>query len=154
MDATRKYPEWGDPVTKEHTWYVLTEKWILAQKFRIPKIQFTDPMKLKKKEDQSMRASVLSLTPPLGTLCSVQWLAASIGHCTCQALAKPLRRAISGSCLGLVTVYGMNTKGISCTVRSNRFALLGLGLTLGTLIPHCFSLLQQLCYDHCWIVEA
>jgi hypothetical protein len=33
---------------------ILTDKWILAQKLRIPKIQFTDYMKLKKKEDQSV----------------------------------------------------------------------------------------------------
>jgi hypothetical protein len=46
-------------VTKEHTWYVLTNKWILAQMLRIPKIQFTDHLKLKKKEDQSVDASVL-----------------------------------------------------------------------------------------------
>ena len=38
---------------------MLTDKWILAQKFRIPKIQFTDPMKSKKKKDQSVNASVL-----------------------------------------------------------------------------------------------
>jgi hypothetical protein len=25
-------PEWGYPVTKEHTWYGLTDKWILAKK--------------------------------------------------------------------------------------------------------------------------
>ena len=31
-------------------WYALTDKWILAQKFRIPKIQFIDLMKLKKKD--------------------------------------------------------------------------------------------------------
>ena len=31
-------------------WYVLTYKWILAQKLRIPKIQFTDQMKLKKRK--------------------------------------------------------------------------------------------------------
>jgi hypothetical protein len=37
----------------------LTDKWILAQKLRIPKIQFTDLMKLKKKEDQSMDTLVL-----------------------------------------------------------------------------------------------
>ena len=43
---------------KEHTCYVLADKWMLAQKFRIPKIQFTDHMKLKKKEDQSMGASM------------------------------------------------------------------------------------------------
>jgi hypothetical protein len=39
-------------VTKEHTWYALTDKWVLAEKLRIPKIQFTDHIKLKKKEDQ------------------------------------------------------------------------------------------------------
>ena len=51
MDGTRKYhSEWDNPVTKEHTWYALTDKWILAQKFRIPKIQFIDLMKLKKKD--------------------------------------------------------------------------------------------------------
>ena len=35
------------------------DKWILAHKLRILKIQFTDHMKLKKKEDQSVHASVL-----------------------------------------------------------------------------------------------
>jgi hypothetical protein len=38
--------------------------------------------------------SVLSLTPSLGTPCSVQWLAAIIHLCTCQALAEPLRRQL------------------------------------------------------------
>jgi hypothetical protein len=32
---------------------------MLAQKFLIPKIQFTDHMKLKKKEEQSVNASIL-----------------------------------------------------------------------------------------------
>ena len=60
MNGTSKYyPEWGNPITKEHTWYVLTDNWILAQKFRIPKIQFTDYMKLKKNEDHSVTTSVL-----------------------------------------------------------------------------------------------
>jgi hypothetical protein len=60
MNGIRKYhPEWGNPVTKEHTWFILTDKWILAQKFIISKIQFTDHTKLKKKEDQSVDASVL-----------------------------------------------------------------------------------------------
>jgi hypothetical protein len=36
--------------------------------------------------------SVLSLTPLLGTLCSVQWLSTSICPCICWALAEPLRR--------------------------------------------------------------
>jgi hypothetical protein len=35
--------------------------------------------------------SVLSLTPLLGTLCSIQWLAASIHLCICKVLAGPLR---------------------------------------------------------------
>ena len=39
-------------------WYELTDKWILSQKLRIPKIQFTDYM-FKKKEDQSVDISDL-----------------------------------------------------------------------------------------------
>jgi hypothetical protein len=46
-------------LTKEHTWYALTDKCILAQKLRIPKIQFTDHKKLTKKEDQSVGALFL-----------------------------------------------------------------------------------------------
>jgi hypothetical protein len=38
--------------------------------------------------------SVLSLIPPLGTPCLVQWLAASIYLYICQALAEPLRRQL------------------------------------------------------------
>ena len=34
------------------------------------------------------------LTPPLGSLCSVQWLAVSICFCICQALAEHLRRQL------------------------------------------------------------
>jgi len=59
MNRTRKYhPEWGNLIKKEYTWYSLTDKWILTQKLRIPKIQFTDHMQLKKK-DESMDATVL-----------------------------------------------------------------------------------------------
>jgi hypothetical protein len=51
MGGTWKYyPQWGNPVTKEHTWYALTDKWILAQKFRIHKIQFTYHVKPNKKD--------------------------------------------------------------------------------------------------------
>ena len=39
---------------KKHTQYALTDKWISAKKLGILKTQFTDQMKLKKKEDQSM----------------------------------------------------------------------------------------------------
>ena len=60
MNGTRKYhPECGNPIIKEHKWYTLTYKWILAQGLRISKIQFTDHMKLKTKEDHSVGASVL-----------------------------------------------------------------------------------------------
>jgi hypothetical protein len=37
---------------------------------------------------------VLALTPPLGPLCSVQWLAASIHIYIGQALAEPIRRQL------------------------------------------------------------
>ena len=60
MDGTRKYnTEWGNPIMKEHTWYALTDKWILAQKLRKPKIQLTDHMKLKKKEKQNVDTLVI-----------------------------------------------------------------------------------------------
>jgi hypothetical protein len=33
MDGSGGYhPEWGNPITKEVTWYALTDKWILARK--------------------------------------------------------------------------------------------------------------------------
>ena len=50
---TRKYhPEWSNPVTKEHKLYAFTDKWILAPKLGIPKIQFTDHLKLDKKDSK------------------------------------------------------------------------------------------------------
>jgi hypothetical protein len=53
MDGTKNI------ILSELTLHALTDKWILAQKLRIPKIQFTDHMKLKKKEDQSVDTSIL-----------------------------------------------------------------------------------------------
>jgi hypothetical protein len=44
--------------------------------------------------EDAIAPSVLCLTPPLGTPCSVQWLAVSICLCICQALAEPLRRRL------------------------------------------------------------
>jgi hypothetical protein len=39
MDRTRKYhPEWGNQIEKEHTWYAVADKWILAQKLQITRI--------------------------------------------------------------------------------------------------------------------
>jgi hypothetical protein len=58
MDRIRKYPVCGNPITKEYTWYALICKWILAQKLRIPKIQFVKHKKIKK-EDQHLDTSFL-----------------------------------------------------------------------------------------------
>ena len=52
------HAEWGKPITKELTWYLLTDKWILVQKLRIPKLQVAKHMKLKK-EDQNVDSSIL-----------------------------------------------------------------------------------------------
>ena len=58
MDGSGRYhPEWGNSITKEHTWYAFIDKWILAQKLRTPKIQFAKHMKLKKKEYQRVDIS-------------------------------------------------------------------------------------------------
>jgi hypothetical protein len=46
-------------ITKEHTKYVLTDRWILGKDHGIPRIQLMDHMKLKRKEDQRMDVSVL-----------------------------------------------------------------------------------------------
>jgi hypothetical protein len=50
FSASLPASEWGNSITKEHTWYGLTDKWILAQKLGIPKIQFAKHMELKKEE--------------------------------------------------------------------------------------------------------
>lgn len=50
MDGTRKYPESDKPDPKVYEWYVLTDKWILAKKYKISTIHPTDPKMLNKKE--------------------------------------------------------------------------------------------------------
>ena len=55
------YLKLGIPIIKEHTRYALTDKWILAQKLRIPNIQFTKHMKHKKNEDQNVDTLILLL---------------------------------------------------------------------------------------------
>jgi hypothetical protein len=45
--------------TEEHTWYALTDKCVLAQKLRIPKIQFAKHKKIRKNEDQHVDTSFL-----------------------------------------------------------------------------------------------
>ena len=46
-------------VTKEHTWYALTDKWILIPNLGKPKVQFKDNIKSMKKKDQNVDPSVL-----------------------------------------------------------------------------------------------
>ena len=59
MDGSRGYhPNRDNQITKEHTWYALTDMWILAQKPRISKIQLAKH-KIMKKEDQSVDTSFL-----------------------------------------------------------------------------------------------
>ena len=59
MDASGGYhSEWGKTIKKEVTWYALNDKWILAQKPRIPKIQLPKHKKIKK-EDQLVDISFL-----------------------------------------------------------------------------------------------
>jgi hypothetical protein len=41
------------------SFFVLTDKWILAQKLTVPTIQSTDHMKLRRKEDQGVNVSVI-----------------------------------------------------------------------------------------------
>ena len=62
MNGTRKYhPEWGKSDLKVHAWYVFTNKWILAKKYRIPRIQSTDLKKLNSSKGPSEDISI-----PLG----------------------------------------------------------------------------------------
>ena len=69
MDVSGGYhAEWGHPITKEVTWYALTDKWILAQKPRIPKIQLPKHKKIEK-EDQHMDTSFL---PRIGNKISME----------------------------------------------------------------------------------
>ena len=52
------YSEKSNPIIKEGTRYALTDKWILAQNHRTPKIQLLKHKKIKK-EDQLMDTSFL-----------------------------------------------------------------------------------------------
>ena len=52
MNGTGKcHPECGNTITKEHTWYALTDKLMLGQTLKINKLHFTEHKKLQKKED-------------------------------------------------------------------------------------------------------
>ena len=69
MDVSGGYhPEWCNPITKEVNWYSVTDKWILAQKPRIPKIQLLKHNRIKK-EDQRLDTSFL---PRIGNKISME----------------------------------------------------------------------------------
>ena len=111
MDGTWKYPEWGNPVTKEHTLCSLADNWILAQKFSILKIKFTDHMKLKK-EDQSVDVSVslrrgkrILTGGIMGTKCGAQTKGKGIQrlpyleiHPICSCKTQILLQMLGSSC--------------------------------------------------------
>jgi len=59
VNQSQKKPTTNKQTKMKNTWYELTDKWILAPKLRFPKVQSTDHMKLKKKDDPSVNASVL-----------------------------------------------------------------------------------------------
>jgi hypothetical protein len=42
----------GNSDPKGHAWYVFTDKWISAKKFRIPRIQDTDHKKYNKQKEK------------------------------------------------------------------------------------------------------
>jgi hypothetical protein len=59
----------------------------------------------------SSAPSVLSLTPPLGSPCSVQWLASSMHLCICQALAKPLWRQLYQALVSKIIILNSGIYG-------------------------------------------
>jgi hypothetical protein len=57
MDGPRKYyPGWSNADPKGHVHYVLTDKWIVANKYKIPMIKHTDHKKFNNKEGPSQDA--------------------------------------------------------------------------------------------------
>jgi hypothetical protein len=59
MDGTGKHhPELGNPEPKGHAWFVLTNNWILAKKYRIPIMQLIDHKKFNKQQGLSEDDSI------------------------------------------------------------------------------------------------
>ena len=58
MVGHKYHPERGNSDPEGHAWNVLTNKWILAKKYRIPKIQSTELKKVNKLKGPSEDASV------------------------------------------------------------------------------------------------
>jgi hypothetical protein len=95
-------------VTQSHIWCAFTDKWILAQKLRIPKIKFTDHMKFKK-EDQSMDASVLRRGN------KIVMGANMVSKCGAETEGKAIQRLLY---LGIHPVYSHQTQTLLCVSRS------------------------------------
>jgi hypothetical protein len=73
LEGTWQYHhEWGNTDPKWHAWYVLTYKWILAIKYRIPMPCSADPKKLSKKEGRTENAWI-SLGMGNKTLIGGKW---------------------------------------------------------------------------------
>jgi hypothetical protein len=95
IDAWQVYPllhvtkPWVPPCVHFGWWFSPWELWGYWL------VDIVLPMELQIPSD----LSVLSLIPPMGTLCSVQWLAVSIYICICQALVG--NHSISASTLSL-----------------------------------------------------
>jgi hypothetical protein len=70
--------------------YVLCGWWFSP--WELCGVWFCDIVVLLMRLQSPSAPSVLSLTPPLETTYSAQWLAVSIHLCVCQTLTKPLRR--------------------------------------------------------------
>jgi hypothetical protein len=64
MDGTRKYSECGNSDPKEHAWYVLTNKWILAPppKKKIQNTQYTVHRTQEGQEAEVPKLGLFSLT--------------------------------------------------------------------------------------------
>ena len=88
---------------------------ILAQKLRLPKIQFTDYMKLKKKEDQSVHASVLHRRGN-----KILTVANTETKCIAEPEGKAIQRLPH---LGIHPVYGHQTQTLLQMPRSSRYSL-------------------------------
>ena len=68
--------------------------WFSPWELRVGSVWLVDIIVLPMELQSPSAPSALSLTPPLGTPCSLKCLAESIHLCICQALVKPLRRQL------------------------------------------------------------
>jgi hypothetical protein len=92
IDAQQDHPllhmrqeQWVPPCVLFGWWFSPRELW---------EIWLVDIVVLPMGLQTPSAPSVLFLTCPLGSSCSVQWLVVSICFCICQALAEPLRRQL------------------------------------------------------------